>query len=84
MNAPTAGEGRTVLPAQAVPRTPTLTPLDIAHIVTRNVVPIGGVLFFHWSAPNLLILYFVDTLLAMAVMFAGMMRHFLPPPTDEG
>jgi len=38
-------------------------------------VPIGGVLFFHWSAPNLLILYFVDTLLAMTVLFAGIMYH---------
>jgi len=71
----TAGEGRTVLSAQSAPRAPALTPLDIANIVTRNLVPIGGVLFFHWSAPNLLILYFADTLLAMTVLFAGIMYH---------
>lgn len=47
-------------------------------------MPLGGILFLDWSAANLLILYLVDTLLAMAVMFAGLMRHFLPPPTDEG
>jgi hypothetical protein len=60
------------------------SPLAIANAVTRNLVPLGGILFFGWSAANVLILYFVDTLLAMAVMFAGLMRHFLPPPTDEG
>jgi Family of unknown function (DUF6498) len=76
LNEPTAGGDRTVLPAQAMPRAPALTPLDIANIVTRNLVPIGGVLFFHWSAPNLLILYFADTLLAMTVLFAGLMHHF--------
>jgi hypothetical protein len=47
-------------------------------------VPLGGILFLDWSAANVLILYLVDTLLAMAVMFAGLMRQFVPPPTDEG
>lgn len=61
-----------------------LSPLAIANAIVRNVVPLGGILFLGWSAANVLILYFVDTLLAMAVMFAGLMRHFLPPPTDEG
>ena len=63
---------------------PPLSPLAVANAVARNVVPLGGILFFGWSAANVLILYFIDTLLAMAVMFAGLMRHFLPPPTDEG
>jgi hypothetical protein len=61
-----------------------LPPLAIANAVARNLVPLGGILFFGWSAANVLILYFVDTLLAMAVMFAGLMRRMLPPPTDEG
>ena len=60
------------------------SPLAIANAVVRNLVPLAGILFLGWSAANVLILYFVDTLLAMAVMFAGLMRHFLPPPTDEG
>jgi Family of unknown function (DUF6498) len=69
---------RSLLPAAA-------TPLAIAGIVARNIVPVAGILFFGWSAANVLVLYFVDTLLAMAVMFAGLMRHFLPPPSaDEG
>jgi Family of unknown function (DUF6498) len=60
------------------------TPLDVANTVVRNLVPLGGILVFGWSATNILILYFVDTLLAMAVMFAGVMRYFMPPPKDEG
>lgn len=60
------------------------SPFAIANAVVRNLVPLAGILFLGWSAANVLILYFVDTLLAMAVMFAGLMRHFLPPPTDEG
>ena len=60
-------------------------PLALASAVARNIVPVAGILFFGWSAANVLVLYFVDTLLAMAVMFAGLMRHFLPPPSeDEG
>lgn len=60
------------------------SPLAIADAIVRNVVPLGGILFLGWSAAAVLILYFVDTMLAMAVMFAGLARHFLPPPTDEG
>jgi hypothetical protein len=58
-------------------RAPLLTPLDVANIVTRNLVPVVGVLAFQWSAANLLILYFADTLLAMSVIFAGLLYHFL-------
>ena len=60
------------------------TPLDNANAVARNVVPLAGILFLGWSAANILLLYFLDTLLAMAVMFAGLARHFLPPPPDDG
>ncbi|MFO1317471.1 MAG: DUF6498-containing protein [Burkholderiales bacterium] len=60
------------------------TPLEIGNTVFRNIVPLGGILFLGWSAPAVLVLYFADTLLAMAVMFAGLMRHFMPPPKDDG
>ena len=60
------------------------TPLDIANTVARNLVPLGGILFLGWSAPIVLVLYFVDTMLAMAVLFAGLMRSFLPPADDDG
>ncbi len=69
----------------SVPLLTAATPLAIAGAVARNIVPVAGILFLGWSAANVLVLYFVDTLLAMAVMFAGLMRHFLPPPSaDEG
>jgi hypothetical protein len=61
-----------------------MTPLVLAQAVTRNLVPLGGILFFGWSAANVLVLYFADTIFAMVVMFAGLMRHFMPPPRDDG
>lgn len=59
------------------------SPLAVADTIVRNLVPLGGIVFLGWSSPSVLILYFVDTLLAMAVMLAGLMRYFLPPPSDE-
>jgi hypothetical protein len=46
----------------------------VAAVVVRNLVPIAGVLFLHWSAGNLLIVYFADTLasfFAVSVLAAG-------------
>ena len=60
------------------------TPVEIANTVARNIVPLAGILFLGWSAPAILVLYFADTMLAMAVMFAGLMRYFMPPVQDEG
>jgi len=58
------------------------SPLVIANAVARNVVPLAGILFLGWSAANVLLLYFLDTMLAMTVMFAGLARHFLPAGAD--
>lgn len=60
------------------------SPADLATTVVRNLVPLGGILFLGWSATNILLLYFLDTLLAMAVMFAGLARHFSPALADDG
>lgn len=60
------------------------SPLDIASTTARNLVPLGGIVFLGWPAATVLVLYFADTLFAMAVMFAGLMRHFMPPPEDDG
>lgn len=60
------------------------SPLVIAGAIARNVVPLAGVVFFGWSAGNILLLYLLDTLLAMAVMFAGLARHLVPPAASEG
>jgi hypothetical protein len=55
-----------------------------AQAIARNVAPLVGVLLLGWSARNVLYLYFVDTLLALAVIVAGLTRHFSPPVTTEG
>jgi len=60
------------------------TPIAIAQAVARNIVPLVGILVFHWSAGNVLILYLLDTLLAMTVIIAGLMSSLAPPPDDEG
>jgi hypothetical protein len=59
-------------------------PLEIAHAVARHVAPIAGILFLGWSARNVLLLYFADTLFAIAVIMAGLLRHFSPPVADDG
>jgi hypothetical protein len=60
------------------------TPVEIANTVARNIVPLAGILFLGWSAPAVLVLYFADTILSMAVMCAGLMRYFTPPVQDDG
>jgi hypothetical protein len=59
-------------------------PLLITQIVARNIVPVAGILLFSWPAQNVLVLYFVDTLLSMGVIATGVARFMLPPATDEG
>ncbi len=59
-----------------------VSPVGIAQIVARNIIPIVGIVLFHWSASNVLILYFLDTLLSMAVIIAGLARSFAPGRED--
>ena len=59
-------------------------PVIIAQAVARNIVPLVGILVFHWSTGNVLILYLLDTLLSMAVIIAGLASSFASPPDDEG
>ncbi len=51
-------------------------PLAIGQVVARNIVPVVGILAFGWPAASILLLYFVDTMLAMGVMFAGLASYF--------
>lgn len=51
-------------------------PLAIGQVVARNIVPVVGILAFGWPATSILLLYFVDTMLAMGVMFAGLGSYF--------
>ncbi|MEP6942970.1 MAG: hypothetical protein ABI981_08540 [Betaproteobacteria bacterium] len=55
----------------------------IAQVVVRNIVPLAGIVFFHWSAANVLILYFVDTLLSFAVIFAGLAKALDTEPRND-
>ena len=58
--------------------------LVIAQIVARNIVPLAGILLLGWNAQNVLIVYFADTLLTLAVLFAGVLRHIAPPIESDG
>lgn len=59
-------------------------PTVVAQVIARNIVPIAGIGFLGWNAQNVLIVYFVDTMLTLAVLFAGVLRHFAPPIEDDG
>ena len=53
---------------------PTTTRRHAETVIARTLVPIAGVLLLHWSAANLLIVYFADTLaafFAVSVLAAG-------------
>jgi hypothetical protein len=58
--------------------------LTVASAVARNIAPLVGILLLGWNARNVLYLYFIDTLLAMGVILAGLTRHFQPPGQGEG
>jgi hypothetical protein len=71
------------VPVSLAPPGP-IPPHAIAQVVARNLVPLAGILLFGWSATSILLLYFVDTLLALAVILAGVLRHLSPVPEDDG
>ncbi len=62
------------------------SPAAIASLVGANVVPVAGVLLLGWSAPNLLVLYYLDTILACAVVILLIARHVtgLGNPGERG
>jgi len=51
------------------------TPTKTASLIARNLVPTVGVLFLGWSAGNLLVLYYLDTILSFAVVVLLVARH---------
>ena len=59
-------------------------PLVAAQVIARNIVPLAGIVFLGWNAQNVLIVYFADTMLTLAVLFAGVLRHVAPPIEDDG
>ena len=52
-----------------------LSPPAIASLISRNLIPVAGVIFLGWSAPNLLLLYYIDTVLEFAVVVLLIIRH---------
>lgn len=58
--------------------------LVAAQVIARNIVPLAGIVFLGWNAQNVLIVYFADTMLTLAVLFAGVLRHFAPPIENDG
>ena len=60
-----------------------ISPIAVAQAIARNIVPLIGILVFHWSTGNVLILYLLDTLLAMAVIIAGLASSFAPRGADD-
>lgn len=57
-------------------------PLRWAAVLVRNLVPVAGVLALGWSAPQLLIAYFADTVLGMATAIALVLGWAFPPAGD--
>lgn len=47
-------------------------------VVARNFIPIIGVTFLGWSAPNLIVTYFVDTLAGMWAIITALTLQFSP------
>lgn len=44
--------------------------------ILRNLIPVIGILFLGWSAQNLIVLYFVDTLGAMWALITALALNF--------
>lgn len=49
---------------------------QVVFVALRNTIPIIGILFLGWSAQNLIVLYFVDTLGAMWALITGLALNF--------
>lgn len=54
----------------------------VAQIVGRNAVPLVGILLSGWSATNVILLYFWDTLLSFGVVFAGVAQSMSTAKDD--
>jgi hypothetical protein len=56
----------------------------IFDVVLRNIVPVCGMLFLGWPPGNLILLYFVDTMLSLCMMIAALMFYFIPVSNEDG
>lgn len=60
------------------------SPLLLAQSIARNIVPVVGIVAFGWPAFNVLALYFVDTMLAIALLCALVGRTFVAEEPGAG
>ena len=52
--------------------------LVIAQVAARSAVPLVGILFDSWSTSNVVVLYFLDTLLSVGVIVGGLAKALSP------
>jgi len=84
--------GRPASPPGAAARPPALSapparPPSVVHIaltVTRNAVGPVGILFLGWSAANMVILYFADTMVGIWAVFAAVGFKFSNADPRQG
>lgn len=59
-------------------------PLAVSlYLISRNLVPVIGVLFLGWSAAHQLLLYFIDTLLGLGVVCALIFQVLFPIESEN-
>lgn len=53
-------------------------------VILRNAIPLVGIFFLGWSAQNLIVLYFADTLGAMWALVTGLALNFPEAKAQTG
>jgi hypothetical protein len=71
-------------PERDRPASPAERWVRLALVVARNAVGFVGILFYGWSAPTLLVLYFADTLAGMWAVFAAVGFKLGNPDPRQG
>jgi hypothetical protein len=66
-------EGSAVAEPVSLVASPLPRNVVLASVIIRNLLAVVGVFFWGWSAPELIVLYFVDTLAIMWGIFTGVM-----------
>lgn len=56
----------------------------IVFVILRNAIPLIGILLLGWSAQNLIVLYFADTLGAMWALVTGLALNFPEAKMQSG
>lgn len=54
----------------------------MTSIVARNIAPIAGIALLGWNATHMVVLYYVDTIVSIAVLFTLLFLHGKDMPID--